>query len=82
MKLLKRKTSVSAKVLLFPALMLSHVNLELSLEAENDLISMDSVTVPFIPWECRLEEGHLVTLALEILLKRRALHAAIREGSC
>lgn len=45
--------------------MLSHVNLELSVEAESDLTSMGNITVPFIPWEYRLEEGHLVMLALE-----------------
>lgn len=41
------------------------MNLELSLEAESDLMSMGNITVPFIPWEYRLGEGHLVMLELE-----------------
>lgn len=39
------------------ALVLSLVDLELSLEAESDPISMGSIPVPFIPWEFRWGEG-------------------------
>lgn len=62
---LSGKHQKTAEILLFSVLLLSHVNLGLFLEAESDLISMDDISVSLIPWEYRLEEGHLVMLPLE-----------------
>lgn len=50
----------------------SCVNLELSLEARSDSLGVETETVLVIPWEYRVEKGHLVMLVLEDIAQMRS----------